>query len=80
MKNIYLIILLAVLLAFPAAVFAQSPDALISQVNSLRASYGLEPYTVDQTLMVLVDIEIWEQLFMFLEVLRRIVLGCIRYS
>ncbi len=53
MKNLYLIILLAVLLAFPAAVFAQSPDALISQVNSLRASYGLEPYTVDQALMVL---------------------------
>ena len=53
MKKFLVMILLAMLFACPAAVFAQSADELISQVNTLRASYGLEPYTVDPTLMTL---------------------------
>ncbi len=40
-------------LVITCAVSAQSANDLISEVNALRASYGLDPYTVDSTLMTL---------------------------
>ena len=50
MKRIYLLLLL-VLLFVPVRVSGQSAEALINEVNALRASKGLAPYTVDSTLM-----------------------------
>ncbi len=53
MKKIFVILLLALFLPGPVGISAQSADDLIFQVNSLRASYGLDPYTVDPVLMTL---------------------------
>ena len=53
MKRIYCLFLLFLFLVVPAQVYGQSADALVSEVNKLRSSYGLEPYTVDGTLMSL---------------------------
>jgi hypothetical protein len=39
--------------AITSAAYAQSANDLISEVNALRAEYGLEPYTVDSSLMSL---------------------------
>ncbi len=50
-KRFYFLLLL--LFLCPASVMAQSADALISEVNALRAANGLEPYTVDASLMAL---------------------------
>ena len=52
MKNIIRLTLFLLLL-IPLSVSAQSAGDLISQVNALRASYGLEPYTIDAGLMSL---------------------------
>ncbi len=52
-RRIEIIILGFIFLLIPVRIFAQSADALISEVNALRASYGLEPYTVDANLMAL---------------------------
>ena len=52
MRNIIRLTLFLLLL-IPLSVSAQSADDLISQVNALRASYGLEPYTIDVGLMSL---------------------------
>ena len=51
MKKYLCFILLFIALILPAAASGQSADALIAEVNALRASYGLEPYTVDAGLM-----------------------------
>ncbi len=50
-KRIFIIFLFVLFLTIPTAVFAQSAEALIEEVNALRASYGLAPYTVDSNLM-----------------------------
>ncbi len=52
-RRIITFFLFFIFIAFPVRVFAQSAEALISEVNALRASYGLEPYTVDANLMSL---------------------------
>ena len=53
MKRIYCLLLLFFLLLLPARVSGQSAEALVNEVNALRASYGLELYTVDASLMSL---------------------------
>lgn len=53
LKRSVFFILLLLLLALPAQVSAQSADALISAVNALRSSNGLEPYVPDASLMSL---------------------------
>lgn len=53
MKRIYCLFLLFILMILPARVSGQSAEALINEVNTLRSSYGLEPYTVDSSLMSL---------------------------
>lgn len=52
MKKIYCLLLL-MFLSIPVSAAAQSAAELISQVNALRASNGLEPYTMDAGLMAL---------------------------
>ncbi len=52
-RRILTFFLFFIFIAIPVRIFAQSADALISEVNALRASYGLEPYTVDANLMSL---------------------------
>ena len=50
-KRILILFFLFILAVIPVRGFSQSADALISEVNALRASYGLAPYTVDANLM-----------------------------
>ena len=50
MRRFIPFILLAILL-IPCAVYAQSAMDLINEVNALRSSYGLAPYTADAALM-----------------------------
>ena len=50
-KRLFYFLLLACFLCIPASASGQSADALINEVNALRSSYGLEPYTVDPSLM-----------------------------
>ena len=52
MKRIEIILILLLFLIIPAQVHAQSADDLINEVNALRSSYGLAPYTIDPNLMV----------------------------
>ena len=51
MKRITGLLILMLLFLTPLSVRAQSANDLIAAVNALRASYGLEPYTVDSALM-----------------------------
>lgn len=53
MKHYFRLAILLIFLFVPLRVSAQSAEALINEVNALRASYGLSPYTVDGTLMSL---------------------------
>ena len=53
MKHIYCLLLFLLILIIPLPVSGQSANALISEVNALRASYGLEPYVTDGSLMAL---------------------------
>ena len=52
-KLLFLFLLLCALSAGTLHVRAQSADALISEVNALRAANGLEPYITDPSLMAL---------------------------
>ena len=52
MKHIYWLMFL-LFLTVPLSVSGQSANALISEVNALRAANGLEPYTPDADLMAL---------------------------
>ena len=53
MKHIEYLLLVFLILFVPLSAFGQSADALISEVNALRSSYGLEPYAADAGLMAL---------------------------
>ena len=53
MKRICCLIVLFMILVIPARVSGQSAEALINEVNKLRSPYGLEPYSIDGTLMSL---------------------------
>ena len=53
MKHYFRLVILLIFLFIPLRVSAQSAEALINEVNALRTSYGLSPYTVDGTLMTL---------------------------
>ena len=52
-KRSFFLLMLGLLLIVPVKVCAQSADTLISAVNALRFSYGLEPYVTDAGLMSL---------------------------
>ena len=52
-KRSFFLLMLCLLLTVPVKVSAQSADTLISAVNALRSSYGLEPYVTDAGLMSL---------------------------
>lgn len=51
MKRIVYVLFLLILFLIPEAVYSQSANDLINEVNALRTSYGLAPYTVDAALM-----------------------------
>jgi LysM repeat protein len=51
MKRITLLAFLLVFLMIPLGASGQSANDLINEVNALRSSYGLAPYTVDPNLM-----------------------------
>ena len=53
MKKLPVLLLCVLFLLSAAAVCAQTADQLITEVNTLRAAYGLAPYMVDASLMSL---------------------------
>ena len=53
MKRIFRYLLLSLFFITVLPVCGQSADTLITEVNRLRSSYGLAPYTVDASLMSL---------------------------